>query len=198
MSQLTLITGGTSGIGLALAKVFAKNKYDIIITARKQEELNKAADDLQRQFGIKVYTLANDLSKTEGPKQVFDWCQAQNLAVDVLVNNAGLATYGKFSEADLNQQLNIINLNIRATTELTGLMLPLMLKRGSGKILNVASSAAFQPGPLWAVYAASKAYILSFSLALRNELKGSGLHVTAVCPGATKTNFQNKIGRAHV
>src|ERR1051326_3789015 len=133
MSQLTLITGGTSGIGLALAKVFAKNKYDIIITARKQEELNKAADDLQRQFGIKVYTLANDLSKTEGPKQVFDWCQAQNLAVDVLVNNAGLATYGKFSEADLNQQLNIINLNIRATTELTGLMLPLMLKRGSDR-----------------------------------------------------------------
>lgn len=191
MNKIALITGASSGIGLSLASVFAKNHYDVLLIARKQEDLDKAAVDLQKQFDVKVYTLAKDLSLPNAPQEVYDFCRTQNLQIEVLANNAGFGTYGKFAEVDLAKQINLIDLNIRALTNLTGLFLPDMLKRKSGKILNTASTAAFQPGPLMAVYYASKAYVLSFSEALRNELQGQGISVTALCPGPTKTNFQN-------
>ena len=189
-NQAALITGGSSGIGLALAKMFARNKYTLVITARKQEELDKAAADIRSEFAVTVKTIANDLSKPEASQQIFDWCKQQHITVEVLINNAGFGTYGKFAETDLAKQLNLIDLNIRGLTNLTGLFLPQMLERKSGKILNVSSTAAFQPGPLMACYYASKAYVLSFSEALHNELAGSGVSVTALCPGATTTNFQ--------
>lgn len=191
MNKTALITGGSSGIGLSLAKVFAKNKYEVIITARKREDLEKVAADLRRQFDVDAKIYPSDLSRPEAPQQLFDWCKTQNINVDVLVNNAGFGLYGKFAESDLQKQLNLIDLNIRALTHLTGLFLREMLKRKNGKILNVGSTAAFQPGPRMATYYASKAYVLSFSQALRNELKSTGVSVTALLPGGTKTNFQN-------
>lgn len=191
MNQTALITGATSGIGLALAKVFAQNKYNLILVARKQEDLNKTKADLETEYHIQVATIAKDLGDKNAPQEIFDFCQAQNLRVDILVNNAGFGTYGKFAETDLNKQLSLLDLNMRALTQLTGLFLPRMISNKSGKILNTASTAAFQPGPLMAVYYASKAYVLSFTEALHNELKDSGIFVTALCPGATKTNFQN-------
>ncbi|HYV33899.1 MAG TPA: SDR family oxidoreductase [Candidatus Limnocylindria bacterium] len=190
MNQTALITGATSGIGLALAKVFAKNKYDVVLVARGNDELEKTKADLENQYHVKAYTIAKNLADSKAPREIFDFCAQKQIEIEILANNAGIATYGKFAETDLPQTLTMLDLNIRALTELTGLFLPAMLKRNSGKILNVASGAAFQPGPLWAVYAASKAYILSFSLAIRNELKGTNVFMTAVCPGSVKTNFQ--------
>lgn len=193
-NQTALVTGGSSGIGLALAKVFAKNKYNLVLVARKQEELEKAAADLRKDFGVDVKIFAVDLSGAQAPKQVFDFCESQNIAIDVLVNNAGFAVYGKFNEIELPRQLVLIDLNIRTLTELTHLFLPQMIAKKQGKILNVASTAAFQPGPQMAIYYASKAYVLSFSEALRNELQELGIAVTALCPGGTKTNFQQTSG----
>jgi short-subunit dehydrogenase len=185
-----LITGASSGIGLELARVFAKEDHDVILVSRSEEALLSLADELQTQYGIRAFAIAQDLSKHNAGTKLFKKIQALNVSVDFLVNNAGFGLYGEFSETSLPRELDMIQLNIVAVTELTKHFLPLMIKQGHGRILNVASVAAFMPGPLMAVYFASKAYVLSFSEALATELKDSGVTVTALCPGFTTTGFQ--------
>ena len=186
-----LITGATSGIGLELAKVFAKGGENLIIISRKAEDLERVSQEIQKAYSVKVISMQADLSVPAAVQKVYEQCQVQNLQVSTLVNNAGFGSYGIFSDIDMQRQLSMVDLNIRAVTQLTKLFLEQMLLRGSGNILNVASTAAFQPGPLMSVYYASKAYVLSFSESLHNELREKNIFVTCLCPGPTRTNFQN-------
>ena len=185
-----LITGASSGIGLELSKVFARNKHRLILVARTESKLNELAEEL-RKSGVEVLVLAKDLSNSETAKEIFEWCNQKNIEVDYLVNNAGFGDFGFFHESSWGRQEQMINLNITSLTCLTHLFLPAMVKRGTGRIMNVASTAAFQPGPLMSVYYASKAYVLHLTEALANELKGTGVTITALCPGATESGFQS-------
>ena len=194
MSECALITGASTGIGYEFAKLFARDGYQLVLVARNTQRLTEVQDELQQQFRVSVKVVSKDLARPQAPDQLFAELQREGIAVNVLVNNAGFGTHGPFAEADLAAQLEMMQVNMAAPTHLARLFLPGMLKRGVGKILNVASTAAFQPGPLMAVYYASKAYVLSFSEALANELRGSGVSVTALCPGPTKTQFQRRAG----
>jgi short-subunit dehydrogenase len=190
--KAALITGATAGIGLALTKLFARDGYDLVLVARNEEKLNVIANELTKEFGITVYPIAADLAKANAPDAIFQKTRSLGLTIDVLVNNAGSGSYGPFTDHDLEDELSIIALNITALIQLTHHYLQEMKTRGAGKILNVASTAAFQPGPLMAVYYATKAFVLSFSEALRNEAHGSNISVTALCPGATRTDFTKR------
>jgi uncharacterized protein len=189
MATTALITGASSGIGLELAKIFATNKINLVLVARSEGKLKELATQLQSQ-GIVVHVLAKDLSNYHTAKEIFDWCVQQNINIDYLVNNAGFGDFGFFHESDWMKQEQMINLNITTLTYLTHLFLPGMVQRKAGKVMNVASTAAFQPGPTMSVYYATKAYVLHFSEAIANELKGTGVTVTALCPGATESGFQ--------
>jgi uncharacterized protein len=193
-TQTVLITGASGGIGYELAKLFARDHYNLVLVARSADRLNSVAAELQTQFGIAVKAIALDLAAVPAPKFLFDQLRREGIAVDILVNNAGFGGFGEFAGRPEEEILGQIQLNITALTHLTRLFLPLMLERRSGKIMNVASTAAFQPGPLMAVYYATKAYVLSFSEALANEVAGSGVVVSCFCPGATDTNFQKRAG----
>jgi short-subunit dehydrogenase len=184
-----LVTGGSGGIGLELAKVLARNDFDLVLVARNRDTLEAAAGQLEGKFDVKAHVFAADLTRTEAPEAIFDFLQNENIPIEVLVNNAGFGVGGEFADTKLQRELEMIQVNIAALTHLTKLFLPPMIKRGSGRILNVASTAAFQPGPLMAVYYATKAYVLSFSEALAEELRNSGVTVTALCPGPTHTGF---------
>lgn len=190
-----LITGASSGIGYELAKVFAKNKYNLILISRSKDKLEQLADALKKKYNINVYVIAKDLSKTSSAKEIFDEVKAQSIQVDILVNNAGAGTAGLFHEEELEVDLNMIQLNITSLTELTKLFSREMIENKEGKILNVASTGSYHPGPFTAVYYASKAYVLSFSEAIAEELKPYNITVTALCPGATKTNFARTAGK---
>jgi short-subunit dehydrogenase len=193
-TQTALITGASGGIGYELAKLFASDRYDLVLVARSTEKLNQVAAELQRQFGIKVKAVALDLAAPPATKFLFDQLQREAITVDALVNNAGFGAFGNFAEMSEGEILGQIHLNIAALTHLTRLFLPHMLARRSGKIMNVASTAAFQPGPLMAVYYATKAYVLSLSEALANEVEGSGVVISCFCPGATDTDFAKRAG----
>jgi short-subunit dehydrogenase len=193
-SKTALITGASGGIGYELAKLFAADHYNLVLVARSAGKLAQFADELQRQFGISAKPVALDLTAAPAPQFLFDQLQRENIAVDVLVNNAGFGRMGLFSEVSFEEHLGQIQLNITALTHLTKLFLAPMLERRAGKILNVASTAGFQPGPMMAVYYATKAYVISFSEALSNELSGTGVTVTCLCPGATDTGFQSRAG----
>lgn len=188
--KTALITGASSGIGLELAKIFAANNMNLILVARNENKLNELKKELER-FKVSIHLLALDLSKTDSSQLVFDYCSKQNLNVDILINNAGFGDFGMFANSIWKKQEEMITLNMQTLTHLTHLFLPSMIKNKYGKILNVASTAAFQPGPLMSVYYATKAYVLSFSEALSNELEGSGVTVTVLCPGPTESGFQN-------
>jgi hypothetical protein len=188
--QTALITGASGGIGEALAQRFARGGFDLVLVARTESKLQALAGELARSYGITAHALACDLSDPAAPRRLVEQLAARTIAVDILVNNAGFATYGPFAELDLDGELRMLQVNIVTLTHLTRLLLPGMLARKRGRILNVASTAAFMPGPLMAVYYASKAFVLSFSEALHNELQGSGVTVTALCPGPTSTGFQ--------
>ncbi len=190
--QTALVTGASGGIGYELAKLFAHDHYDLVLVARSSDKLNQVAAELQGQFGVTVKTVALDLAAAPAPKFLFDQLQRERVAIDILVNNAGFGVLGEFAQIPEEEILGQISLNITALTRLTRLFLPPMLARRGGKIMNVASTAAFQPGPLMAVYYATKAYVLSFSEALANEVAGSGVTITCFCPGATNTNFQKR------
>jgi short-subunit dehydrogenase len=194
-SQTALITGASSGIGYELAKLFAKDKVDLLLVARNRTRIQQVADELTQQFGVSARALALDLTLPDAPQEVFHGCQRAGIAIDTLVNNAGFGRFGSFDELSWEESLGQIQLNITALTHLTKLFLSPMLERRAGRIMNVASTAGFQPGPLMAVYYATKAYVISFSEALANELDGTGVSVTCFCPGATDTNFQK---RAHL
>jgi short-subunit dehydrogenase len=189
--QIALITGASSGIGLDLAQLMAPD-FDLIITARNQSELEKIARELEAKHGNHVHVVPGDLARPDAPQQIFAEIERRGLLVDILINNAGFGAYGLFAESNLQNNMEMIQLNIAALTLLTKLALPGMLKRKSGKIMNVASTAGFQPGPLMAVYYATKAYVIMFSEAIANELKGSSITVTCLCPGATRTKFAQR------
>lgn len=186
MNKTALITGSTSGLGFEFVKLFASNSYNLVIVARNQGKLNEIKDTFK---GIKVTPIVKDLSLPGAAKEVYDEIEKQNIAIDVLVNNAGFGLLGNFTDLDVEKQNEMIQLNVTALTELTYFILGDMKKRNSGKILNVASTAAFQPGPFMAVYYATKAFVLSFSEALVEEVSDFNISVTTLCPGATKTNF---------
>lgn len=191
---VALITGASDGIGYELAKCFAREGHDLILAARNEEKLKSVAAEIAATYGVRVSHIVQDLSAPEAARQLFDEVRKRGVAFDYLVNNAGAGTYGLFAETDLERELRMMQLNMNSVTALTKLVLPDMLKRRKGGILNVASTAAFQPGPLMAVYYATKAYVLSFSEALANELKGSGVTVSVLCPGPTRSGFQRSAG----
>jgi hypothetical protein len=185
-----LITGGSSGIGKELAKLFAQDQYNLVIVARNQQELDNTANEL-RQLGVQVKTIAKDLSKMEEAEAL---CDEVSDRVDVLVNDAGQGVYGLFQDNELERELDIVHLNICATVILTKHFLKEMVARGDGKILNLGSVAGKLPGPWQAVYHATKAFVLSFTTAVREEVKDTGVTLTALMPGITGTDFFNKAG----
>jgi len=186
---LALITGASAGIGKELARQFAAGGHDLILTARRQVELEKLANELASAHGVTVIVISVDLAESMAPQKLFDEVLARGLQVDVLVNNAGFGIYGPFVESDPARLTALVQVNITALTQLMRLFAPDMVVRGKGKILNVASTAAFQPGPLMAEYYASKAYVLSLSEAVAYELRNTRVTVTCLCPGPTATEF---------
>ncbi|MFL0252663.1 SDR family NAD(P)-dependent oxidoreductase [Clostridium neuense] len=195
MKDTALITGASSGIGYALAKVFAFHRYNLILVSRNAEKLNELASMLKAQYGISVEIIIEDLSKAGAANRIFEKVVNMKLTVDVLINNAGVGVVGFFHETELIRDIEMIQLNISTLTEMTKLFSREMVRRGKGKILNVGSTGAFAPGPFIAVYYATKAYVLSFSRAISKELKQYGVTVTALCPGAVKTNFCKTAGK---
>lgn len=193
-SKTALITGASVGIGRELAKLFAQDGYNLVLVARNAARLQKVAADVGTQFGVSAKPFPLDLASSAAPQFLFDQLQRENIALDVLVNNAGYGKLGSFAKIPYEESAGQIELNITALTHLTKLFLSPMLERKSGRILNVASTAGFQPGPLMAVYYATKAYVISFSEALANELQGTGVTVTCLCPGLTDTEFQTRAG----
>lgn len=190
--KYALITGATSGIGYELAKLFAKDQYNLIIVARSTDDLERTASELKQEFDIEVVTMAKDLMKKESPFEVYDEIIAQNIEIDVLVNNAGQGVYGEFVDTDINRELDIIHLNIGAYVILTKYFLQDMVVRGEGRILNVSSIAGKVPGPYQSVYHGTKAFVQSWTEAIRSETKDTGLTITALLPGVTDTDFFNK------
>lgn len=189
--KYALITGATSGIGYELAKLFAKDQYNLVIVARNTEELEKASNEF-KQSGVEVITISKDLFKVEAPFEIYDEIKSKGIQIDVLVNDAGQGQYGLFAETDINRELDIIQLNIGATISLTKCFLPEMIARKEGKILNLSSIAGKTPGPYQSVYHGTKAFIQSFTEAIRSENKDNGVTITALLPGATETDFFNK------
>jgi hypothetical protein len=194
--RVALITGASSGIGRALADNFAQAGYDVILAARNVAKMEAHAGDLQRRFGITAHVIACDLETSTGAMQLHSEIKSRGMTLSALVNNAGYGTFGEFKDLALDSQLGMVQLNIASVVALTKLFLPDLLIT-KGKILNLSSTAAFQPGPYMAVYFATKSFVLSFSEALGAELAGTGVTVTAFCPGPTATGFQDKAAMHH-
>ena len=190
--KTALITGASFGIGSEFARIFAREGYNLVLVARTADKLRQLASELEKAYGTRSLILAADLTDPGAPAYVLDQTKRADIQVDVLVNNAGFGQYGLFVDNDLEECLRQIQLNVTTLTHLTRLYLPAMVERGSGGVLNVASTAAFQAGPLMAVYFATKAYVLLFSEAIANELQGTGVTVTCLCPGATTTEFHKR------
>lgn len=189
--KTALITGASSGIGLELAKIHAQKGDNLVLVARSEDKLNKLKQELENLYSIRVSVAPFDLSHTSSAHELFAFTQSLNIKVDYLINNAGFGDFEEFSKSDLNKTVEMIDLNISSLTILTRLYLEGMLESKSGKIMQLASTASFQPGPLMAVYYATKHYVLAFSEAIAEELKDSGVTVTALCPGPTSSGFQN-------
>jgi short-subunit dehydrogenase len=190
MKKTALITGASSGIGLELAKIAASKGIDLVLVARDKPRLDKLKITMEKHRNISVYVIGKDLSQPNAAQDVYNETKQQNIQIDYLINNAGFGDFGLFYETDWNKELQMINLNIATLTQFTKLYLQDMMKLNSGKIMNLASTAAFQPGPGMAVYFATKAYVLSFSEAIGNEVCDKGITVTALCPGMTQSGFQ--------
>jgi len=190
MSKLTaLITGASGGIGLEIAKLHAADKYNLVLVARNETNLNRIKKELEEKHGVTVHILATDLSIEANVKLVVKFTDQNNIRIDHLVNNAGIGVFGKFHETNLEDNLKMMDLNNRAMVILTHHFTQRMEKHGSGKVLNIASTAAFMSGPYMSIYFASKAFVLSFSEAIHSELSGTGVSVTTLCPGPTNTGF---------
>jgi short-subunit dehydrogenase len=189
-----LITGGSVGIGAALAEVFAAHGHELILVSRNRDKLEARGSDIQRTFGIPVTCIAEDLTDPAGPQRLHRAVSDRKLDVQYLVNNAGVGLYGKFATTNLEAELKMIQLNVTSVVDLTKRFLPSMIERRNGRILNVASMAAFVPGPWMSVYYATKAFLLSFSEAIDYELKPHGVTVTTLCPGPTKSEFKVRAG----
>lgn len=191
-----LVTGATSGIGLELATLLARDKHDLVLVGRAREKLKQLARTFQTDYGVSAYTFPVDLSDPGAPAKLHRALKHEGIHPDVLVNNAGFGSYGPFVESKVETQVSMIQVNASAVVHLTGLFLPHMVRKGHGRILNVASLAGFQPGPLMATYYATKAFVIWFSEALAEELAGTGVTVTALCPGPTRTAFRARANMA--
>ncbi len=191
MKKTALITGASSGIGLELARIHASKGDDLVLVARNQTKLETIKLELKKKYKVTILNIVKDLSDPNAAQTVFDETQEKGIQIDFLVNNAGFGDYGMFYETHWEKENTMIALNITALTQFTKLYLKEMVKRDDGKIMNVASTAAFQPGPTMAVYYATKAYVLHFSEAIANELKDKKITITALCPGATESGFQS-------
>ncbi len=199
MAQETaLITGASSGIGLELARLFARDRSDLVLVARNQQRLEALAEELRRDHQVQIVVLPHDLSDPTAPRRIFDQLAERGIVIDVLVNNAGFGAVGKIAKLPLTTQTEMVQVNVAALAQLTRLFLPGMIGRKRGGVLNVGSTAGFQPGPNMAVYYATKAFVLSYTEALAEELLGTGVHATCLAPGATATGFQEaaKLGDA--
>ena len=189
-----LVTGASSGIGRELARCLAARGWDLVLTARRKERLDALSERIRDEAGCDALVIPCDLAAPDGAARLVEELAEREIRVEVLVNNAGFGDHGRFWDMELDRGLDMIQVNVTAVTELSHRLLTPMLEAGRGRILNVASTAAFQPGPNMAVYYASKAYVLSFSEALREELRGTGITVTALCPGPTRTEFGEEAG----
>lgn len=188
--KTVLITGASNGFGMEFAKLFAKEGYNLALVARSEERLKELGYGLQDKYGLnKVYIITSDLSQPESPQEIYNELKKVGARIDILINNAGVGVHGFFHETELDRELDMIQLNVKSLVHLTKLFLRDMKARNSGKILNLASVVSFMPSPLMAVYAATKAFVLSFSEALANELEDTNVTVTALCPGASNTYF---------
>lgn len=192
MEKLALVTGASGGIGLEIAKLFAKDKIDLLLVARNEARLVNVKQELERNFQIKVHYVAADLSDIDGIETIYDYVQENALCIEYLVNNAGFGDYGAFAERSVEKYREMIGLNITTLVELTHYFLKKMAIRGTGRILNIASTAGFQPDPYFAVYGASKAFVINFTEALHKELEHSRVTTTVLSPGATETQFMTK------
>lgn len=195
--QTVLITGASGGIGLELARVFAEHDFDLVVVARRQTELEVLAEQCRKQHGAGVHVLPMDLLARNASAELAQKLEDEGLDVDVLVNNAGLMEMGGFADIGIEQHERLVQLNVVVLTSLTRRLLPAMIERGHGRILNLASTSSFQPVPAMALYAASKAFVLSLSESLSEELKGTGVTVTALCPGVTKTDMYDRAHGEH-
>lgn len=194
LRKTALITGASSGIGYQFGLIFARHGYDCVLVARSRAKLEALAERLKREHGVDARVLVKDLAQPNASAEINNELAAARVAVDVLVNNAGFSVYGPFTQTRWSDEMEMLQVNIVALTQLTKLLLPRMLERRSGRILNVASTAGLVPGPLMALYYASKAYVISFSEAVANELSGTGVSVTTLCPGPTRTGLVERAG----
>jgi short-subunit dehydrogenase len=192
--QCALVTGASSGIGLELARLLAKDGYDLILVARNEQDLNSVSDELSSANNIKVTVIRKDLFERNAAFELYDLLKAKGLKVDILVNDAGQGLYGEFANTDIRRELDIIQLNICSLVVLTKLFLKDMLQRNSGRILNLSSIASKMPGPWQSVYHGTKAFVRSFTEAVGAEIKDSAVSITALLPGATETDFFHKAG----
>jgi short-subunit dehydrogenase len=190
--ETALVTGASSGIGLELARVFAEHRSNLVLIARRKEKLEALAEQLRREHGTKVHVVVADLADPASPGAIWDDLVKREITIDVVVNNAGFGVNGPFYQLSLQRQLDLVQVNLVALTDLTRRFLPGMVARGRGGILNVASTAAFQPGPTMAAYFASKAFVLSLTEALAEELRGTGVTATCLAPGPTATEFESR------
>jgi len=196
-NQTALVTGASSGIGRELARQFAAHGYDLVVVARNMDALEQLAHELTRAHRVQARALSVDLADRTAARRIYEDLQHRNTLIDVVVNNAGFGLRGALAELSLERQLEMIQVNITVLTELTRLFLPGMRLRNQGGILNVGSTAGFQPGPLMTVYYATKAYVLSFTEGLAEELAGSALRISCVAPGPTATHFAEHAGTTH-
>jgi short-subunit dehydrogenase len=193
-TERTLITGGSVGIGAALADVFAEHGHHLILVSRRRDKLEARAIELRKKYQVQVTCIPEDLADPAGPRRLYDAVNAAGFEVHNLVNNAGVGLYGQFMNTELSAELKMIQVNVTSPVELTKRFLPAMIARRSGRILNVASTAAFVPGPWMSIYYATKAFLLSFSEAIEHELGPNGISVTALCPGPTESEFKVRAG----
>lgn len=191
-AERALITGASSGIGWEFAKLFAADGSDLVLVARREERLRALADELKDEFGVDVFVLRKDLSDPEAPGEIYEHLKREGIDIDVLVNNAGFGARGPFAKLDADMQVDMVQVNVAALTHLTRLFLPGIIERGRGGILNVGSLAGFQPGPNLAVYYATKAYVLSFTEALSEEVKNPNIKISCLTPGPVRTEFGEK------
>lgn len=194
MNNYVLITGSTGGIGKSLAKVFAENKYPLVLTGTNHNKLKELKIELSSKYNVPIEIIEKDLREKNAPKEIYDSLKEKNIIIEILCNNAGFGDYGNFYELDIDKNIDMVKVNIEALMKLTHYFLKDMIKNNKGKILNTCSTAAFQPGPLMATYYASKAFVLSFTESLAKELDKTNITLTALCPGPTKTEFFNRAG----
>jgi short-subunit dehydrogenase len=192
--QWVLITGASSGIGEIFALEMASKGKNVVLVARTESKLDQLSERIERTYQVRAEVIVSDLSEEDAPQKVYEECQNRGIEIDILINNAGFATHGWFEQVDRSRQQDEIMLNVLALTNMTHLFLPDMLQKENGAIINISSTAAFQPDPYMAVYGATKAYVLSFTEALYEENRKRGVQFLALCPGSTETSFFDVVG----